>query len=242
MANSLSGHPLLGDKIVRLTYLDEGGTSAREPAAVVAGVIVHGDSQLALVEERLQALATEFIPLEDRRGFVFHATDIWSGGRYFKDRERWPLNKRIAILEALADIPVKFELPVTVGTMQKDQVREVLGPHERSDKVVDVVSHACAFCNATQRVERYFRDNFPNEMTIIIAEDRQAVRTHVETRAKRASSENRRYASGTNAGVCRPAVQTHKGYCTFRRQSGIGVASGCRHLRVLGARGRERAN
>ena len=48
---SFDGSPLAGRRLVRVVYLDESGTSRREPLAVVAGVIVDGDQQMIAVEE-----------------------------------------------------------------------------------------------------------------------------------------------------------------------------------------------
>lgn len=170
---------LSGDKLMRLTYLDEGGISQHEPMAVVAGVIVHGDRQLVPVENHLQYLLAKHIPEQDRTGFVFHAKDIWSNKKFFKDKEKWPWDRRAPILEDLSLIPKMFDLPVAFGVSEKSFVSEQIGgvPY----KTLDAVSHACAFSSCTQRVERYFRDHFRDEFTIVIAEDRQEVRRFMKT-------------------------------------------------------------
>jgi hypothetical protein len=158
-----------GHSLARLTYLDEAGTSSGEPYLVVAAVIAHVDLQLRAVEEHLNALGAKHVPEQKPHEVIFHATDIWSGGKKFKDRTRWPLPKRLALLEDLADIPAKFGLPVAIGEMRK-------GPHlagvEVPENIADIIFHSAAFINATQAVERYFRHSFPNEYTLLIAEDR----------------------------------------------------------------------
>lgn len=169
---------LAGSKLVRLTYLDEGGISKREPSVVVAGVIVHGDLQLARVEEHLIGLRDKHIPESDRANFVFHSTDIWSGGKYFKDRNVWPLERRLKILEDLADIPAAFSLPIAYGVSNKAHVQQMVG--EATDKLLDLVYHACAFASATQLVERFLRGYYPDEYTLVIAEDRDAVRRMIK--------------------------------------------------------------
>jgi hypothetical protein len=40
-----------------------------------------------------------------------------SGTRYFKDREAWPLEKRLEILDDLISIPAKFDVPVAFGAI-----------------------------------------------------------------------------------------------------------------------------
>jgi hypothetical protein len=171
---------LAGTKLVRLTYLDEGGTSSHEPFAVVAGPIVHGDHQLVPVEEHLLLLAKKHIPEQDRRGFVFHATDIFSGSGYFKDKEKWPLPKRLEILHDLADIPSKFGLPVVMGVADKKHIAEQLDQQPYAQRVLDFVHYASAFTNATQDVELYFRTSFPLEYTLVIAEDLPKIRRMVK--------------------------------------------------------------
>lgn len=108
-------------KLVRLVYLDEAGTSADAETLTVAGVIVHGDDQYREIDQRFVELINKYIPEEDRLGFVFHATDIFHGSRYFDRRQpqwasreqRWP------ILEDLAKIIGDFELPVVLGARDK---------------------------------------------------------------------------------------------------------------------------
>ena len=67
-----------GHRLVRLAFMDEAGTSRREPFVVVAAVMIHADTQLIPVEECLEELVEKHIPEGDRDGFVFHATNIWS--------------------------------------------------------------------------------------------------------------------------------------------------------------------
>lgn len=84
---------------MRLIYLDESGTTERATFLSVAGVILHGDVEWPLVNQRLVALVEKYIPEPDREGFVFHATDIFHGSRYFDRRkpelatpaQRWPI-------------------------------------------------------------------------------------------------------------------------------------------------------
>ena len=47
MVRAFDGSPLAGRRLVRIVYLDESGTSRREPLALVAGVVVDADNQLS---------------------------------------------------------------------------------------------------------------------------------------------------------------------------------------------------
>src|SRR2546430_2602291 len=100
---SISGVELDGDKLVRLVYLDESGSST-EPFLVVAGVIIDADKQWRLVERNVNELIGKYVPEENQKGFIFHATDMLGGhGIFAKHRERW----REALRELL-EIPSKF--------------------------------------------------------------------------------------------------------------------------------------
>ena len=171
--------PLEGTNLVRLTYLDEAGISDGEPCAVVSGVMVDGDRQLRKVEEALAELVAKHIPKRDADGFVFQAKHLWSGVKYFKDRTVWPLSKRLEILADLAGIPEKFGLPVTSGVSRKEYVRSILDEpiHDRN---LDAVCHSLAYTGALQLVERVLIHSLPTEYTIIIAEDRPAVKKMIK--------------------------------------------------------------
>ena len=47
--------PFLGKNLVRLVYLDEGGTDLKAPVLTVAGVLVHGDQQWPEIDRRILA-------------------------------------------------------------------------------------------------------------------------------------------------------------------------------------------
>ncbi len=116
---------------MRLTYLDESGTAKHEPYFVVAAIIIEADKQLSAVERHLDEIAAKHIPQEDRPGFVFHATDIWSGKKYSKDREIWTLEKRLAILDDLAQTPAKFDLPISFAAFIKEKWDDARFPRSR---------------------------------------------------------------------------------------------------------------
>ncbi len=104
---SISGAELEGTSPVRLIYCDESGLAA-ERFIVVAGVIIEADKQYMPVANYLRSLIEEFIEPKDRRNFSFHATDIFSGGKIYKDKEKYPLQKRIQLLSRLLEIPAIF--------------------------------------------------------------------------------------------------------------------------------------
>src|SRR5689334_2437387 len=100
---ALGGGPLIGDKIVRMVFLDEAGTGnpAKEPFVVVAGVIIHADQQWKAIENHLFQMMQRHSPIpfgELPYNYCFHATELFSGGKIFA-RELVPREQRWAILD-----------------------------------------------------------------------------------------------------------------------------------------------
>src|SRR5438552_3442539 len=87
---------------------------SQEPFLVVAGIIVDADKQFKIVEAYLDELVENYIPKELRDGFAFHAMELFHGTKRFS-RDLWPFQKRLEILDELAAIPKKFDLPICFG-------------------------------------------------------------------------------------------------------------------------------
>jgi hypothetical protein len=87
---------------VRLIYLDEAGISnpAEEPLLVVAGVMINADLQFKQIEAHLDELLSKHVPEDQRETTVFHAMELFHGTKQFH-RDRWPLQKRLEILDEL---------------------------------------------------------------------------------------------------------------------------------------------
>jgi hypothetical protein len=90
-ARAFDGGPLERQK-VRFVYLDEGGISKREPWVVVAGVILHGDTQVVPLGDHLGMLVKSishpscrkdlcFMPLIFGQGLA-RFSKIGTGGRW----------------------------------------------------------------------------------------------------------------------------------------------------------------
>jgi len=171
---AFGGGPLLGDNIVRMAFLDESGTGSveREPRMVLAGVILHADKQWKVVENYLADMMARHcpIPLGDLPvHYGFHATELYSGGKIFS-RELVSKEKRWAILDELASLPAKFELPVVGMYVDRRENPGTITQHYRG-----------VFVEVAAQVEAYMRllpDR--NEVASIIAEDLPPVRTWVD--------------------------------------------------------------
>jgi hypothetical protein len=160
---------------MRLTYLDEAGTAQHEPYFVVAAIIIEADKQLAAVERHLDEIMAKHIPEQDRVGFVYHATDIWSGKKYFKDRTMWPLAKRLAILDDLAQTPAIFDIPISFACFIKERWNDARLPRKATAGEKDEAIHTVTFARCCDGVEMFMRKCAPDEITMLIAEARPAI-------------------------------------------------------------------
>lgn len=169
---ALGGGPLLGDKLVRIVYVDETGHSAKEPVVIVAGLILDPDKQWRELADRIRALVSEEVPEEFRPGFIFHATDLMYGGRY---RRAWADEARWATLEKLLSIPRELRIPVCLGLARKPIPRDEK-PHRES-----VLTHVIAYALCMKGADRFMVDvAAPNEVAMVVAEHRKEAREHIE--------------------------------------------------------------
>jgi hypothetical protein len=173
---------------VRIAFLDESGRSAPEKIIVVAGVVVHGDRSYRKVEEALRQLVADTIPTGDRDGFLFHATDLFHGKRYFKPRETWPRERRYPILERLAAFPRAFSLPVVFGHVvkaehrQEPEIAQHIEQQPEKDRPIDLlkIEHLAAFTRAVINIERQM-SRFPrDEICMLVVEDTDQVKPLVK--------------------------------------------------------------
>ncbi len=166
---------------MRFVFLDESGISAKEPRVVVAGVIVEGDRQVIQLEDHLAALAEKHIPENQREGFVFHTMEIWSGTGIFKDRDRWPLSKRINILYDLVRIPRRLEIPIIYYVTEKEGVQfEGDGVDKMTLNDKTIAYHGMAFTGCTLRIEQQMREVWPDEIAQLVAEDNEQARKTIK--------------------------------------------------------------
>ncbi len=151
--------------MARNAYLDEAGIShpSQEPHLVVAGVILHVDTQWRALHEHFQGLIQEFVPPEHQEGFIFHAKDIWHGEGAVFDRakwiERWGTRDRRDVLHALCDTVIKFSLPIAWGDISRQSVADALKEERDSfdSNSVTRVAFMCAFADCAIRAEQWMK-------------------------------------------------------------------------------------
>jgi hypothetical protein len=159
------GNPL------RYVYLDEAGTSAREQIAIVAGVVIHAETEWRPLNDYLEFLRQRYVPSHLRDGYVFHATDLFSGG---KNRADFPDAYRWRILDRLVSAPRKFRLGVVFGYRRKEEAWPD-GPIAEAS-----MRHAFAFAVCLSSANDYIKARFPKELATVWAEDC----THIRKKLK----------------------------------------------------------
>lgn len=169
--------PLLGHNLVRLVYLDEAGADWKAPVFCVSGVLVHGDREWPEVDRRIIEVINRYIPPQDRDGFVFHATDIFHGSRYFDRRKpEWESRTlRLSILADLAAIIDHLHLPVVLGTYEK----ETFGSGallEPSPSLKANLLHSAAVSDCLIRADQWLARWAPDELATVIHEDGPAAK------------------------------------------------------------------
>jgi hypothetical protein len=160
---ALGGGPLKGDKPVRFIYADEAGTSHGEPIAVVAGVIVHADTQWRPLEAALAQAFDQHVPASLRKGFVFHATEVFHGNKW---REVWPLEDRMRLYDAVLAIPFRLSAAISIAAARG-------GPdtHDR---------HRRAFGMFALSTNQFLQEHVPDsEVAYLVCEDVPAMRRHL---------------------------------------------------------------
>lgn len=208
---ALGGGPLEGDRLLRLIYLDEAGVSHRkqETHLVVAGTIIHADKKLVAVGRHIEQIVRRYIPEEHQDGFVFHAHELFNGrGRVFDQSDpRWTLEKRLQIADELADIPRRFDLPITLGAIARSEFPFTFNwPPGTLDRDKTRGEYACAFMQCAIAVEYWMRrEAASDEVCMLIAEDNDLVRSFIR--------DNQRHYQ--NPGV--ELSQSEKRYFPFKR-------------------------
>lgn len=149
------GGPLVGGALVRLIYADEAGTSSHEPVRVVAAIVVHGDHQWRVLAEEIERLFDEHVPQSIRKGFVFHATEVFNGGKKV-DRKTWPLEDRLQFMSELLCLPFVHDVPIALGICFKGVFKEATDPVvDRIGR--DTLEHVTALSTCIERADYFLR-------------------------------------------------------------------------------------
>ena len=157
---------------MRFAYLDESGigNAKAEPFVVVAGVIVHADIQIRAIEQYLREMAGEYIHPQLRKFKHFHATELFHGAKTF-NRQTYPQELRWKILREICEIPRKFDLPVVMGFVPREQYKSTTFRSGWNANKLVVGAQALASTCCLIAVERYMRQTDGTEVAALVYEN-----------------------------------------------------------------------
>jgi hypothetical protein len=171
----------------------------------VAGVLVHGDFEYPEVDKRILALIDKFIPQPDRLGFVFHATDIFHGSRYFDRRKpQWDTpEKRLPIINGLASIIDDLSLPIVSGNYQKAKYGpdNPLWEEVPNDKVRGDFLHSSAVIDCLMRADQWLGAYAQTELATVVHEDGTPAKRMIKRVVRTMRSRERMEAEGLGS-IC----------------------------------------
>jgi hypothetical protein len=150
---------------MRYLYVDEAGTSAKEPVTVVVGILVHADSHWLSAATRIRQLFDSYVPENRRRGFIFHAKEVLGGGRDLTD---WDFAARIKLVKAMVKIPRQLGMVICLGMVRRDAGAPDLRGKLRPEKFQHLFAFQHCVANADQYLRTYAN---PSEVASIVAED-----------------------------------------------------------------------
>lgn len=98
---------------MRILYIDEAGVGSleKDPIMVVAGVIIHADTQWRKLADHMDALLKQATPKGAMPPRCLHAKDIFHGTKEFH-RDHWPAEVRHQLLRDIAALPALYGIPI----------------------------------------------------------------------------------------------------------------------------------
>ncbi|MBS0296752.1 MAG: DUF3800 domain-containing protein [Proteobacteria bacterium] len=177
-------------------YLDEAGISKSEQFLVVAGVIVDTDEKWRSARSAIESLADQLVPRPKRKGFVFHAKEIYhgEGGSAF-DRATHSHADRVGLVRRVVSIVDELNLPVVFSCVHKGRYEEKARTEYPNLKPKDLAGNcqAFAFGMCATLVETYMREIAgPSELACLIVEDNDHARTLIREVQDRLRNEDMR--------------------------------------------------
>ncbi|ACT50853.1 DUF3800 domain-containing protein [Methylovorus glucosotrophus] len=163
---------------MRFIFMDEAGTSAKEPVTVVVGLIADADKHIHAAEKLVKETLGS-VPPQFQDGFVFHATQVFGDRKY---QESWSMTDRLHLLKCMMSIPRKIGMSITISAHWRGSVDYNLG--SQSSLSPDQFEHLMAFSTCLAISDRNIRRHGrPTETAFIVAEDVPAMRKYLKNSA-----------------------------------------------------------
>jgi hypothetical protein len=171
---ALGGGLLIGSKYVRLAYLDETGLSKREEErfAIVAGPLIHGDDEMLRLERELREIVARF-PAQHQKNRFIHTAKMYGGYGEFTKANGWTEDLRFSVLDDVARLAGSIAGPVVYGFCDRESLHPLEIKHFKNEQQT---AHVRAAGNCSVQIERIMRDQFPDEVTLLVMEDNQSNR------------------------------------------------------------------
>lgn len=161
---ALGGGQLCGDRWVRMLYLDEAGIGKidDDPFLVVAGVLIHADTQWSAIVNDLKTALLDATPFGVKTPAYFHAKDVFHGSGEFP-RDKWPREVRTALLEKVGSIPYRYQVPVLWSAIDRRAFAKDHPGDTPRQHLTDAYSVAALTCFL--QAEAYMR-GLPNQAEV----------------------------------------------------------------------------
>jgi hypothetical protein len=156
--------------------MDESGYSPREPLLVVAGVMVHADTQLGAIEDSLQEIVDAHVPERLRDGFVLHASALFRADEKELPPELWDARLTWEILDRIVLLPAKLDLRISIALIDKRRFIQHNAPKGAGAQELRIAMHAAAIALCTVGCEQYLRRRAKDQSAFLFAEDNSEVR------------------------------------------------------------------
>jgi hypothetical protein len=151
---------------MRHIYVDESGTHAKDPFAVVAGVIVNVDRDYRRITARLAEVKRKYLGA-DSEHLEFHASEVWhTRKRYKKFADVWTEDVQADFICEVLAICNEFRVPVAVSWMKKDFAFTDEAPAERGKRI-----HWVVFCRCFVEADKWLSKTAPDEHASVKAEN-----------------------------------------------------------------------
>jgi len=142
---------------VRLVYMDESVADFRHS---LIGAVLVNDLEFGHTEGYMGFIIEQYVPEEIWEEFEFHASDVYHGNKPFENLGR---EKAIEILRQCCSMVRQMKTPIVYGAVDAHKLR---GSLFATSTPLDVAFRLCI-----PEIERWFVENDPEQMGIIIADD-----------------------------------------------------------------------
>lgn len=115
------------------------------------------------------------VPPSIRQDFIFHAMEVFGGGRRGIWKDIWPREDRMDFLKEIACLPLVHDLPIALSVVESGSLTmdsEALEALKAKKTRLETFEHVIAFAHCVERADLFLRRALKgNEIGIVVAED-----------------------------------------------------------------------